>query len=85
MKKMNPLELVPVRTPREFNEIYNSNMEVIDEVLDKLIKASNRQNNKIFLMSLGYLGLSLVTYGLLNEVARLKDKIDILTKKNEES
>lgn len=85
MKRMDPIELVHVRSAGEFKDMYNSNIRLIDEVLDKLIIASNRQNNRIFLMSLGYLGLSFVTYKLINEITTLKEKVDTLTKKNEES
>ena len=85
MKRMDPMEIVPVGTAKEFNEIYNSNICLVDEVLDKLIVASNRQNGRIFLISVGFLGLTAVTYTLVNEIVKLKEKVDILTKKNEES
>ncbi len=85
MKRMDPMEIVPISNAKEFNEIYNSNIKLVDEVLDKLIIASNRQNSRIFLVSLGFLGLTAVTYTLVNEIVKLKEKVDILTKKNEES
>lgn len=84
MKRMNPMETVSIRSAQSFRELYNQNLQLIDEVLDKLIVASNRQNARLFLTSTGCLGLTAIVYVLVNKVAKLEEQIDILSKANKE-
>lgn len=92
MRRMDPMEVVPIKSVGEFADMYNSNLELMDEVIDKLIVASNRQNRKIFMLSLICLGLASTTYVLMNQMTYMRQRVDILVsskgntkKENEES
>lgn len=92
MRRMDPMEVVPIKSVGEFADMYNSNLELMDEVIDKLIVASNRQNRKIFMLSLICLGLASTTYVLMNQITYMRQRVDILVsskgntkKENEES
>ena len=92
MRRMDPMEVIPIKSVGEFADMYNSNLELMDEVIDKLIVASNRQNRKIFMLSLICLGLASTTYVLMNQMTYMRQRVDILVsskgstkKENEES
>ena len=57
-------------------------MELIREVFNKLIATSNRQNRRIFWLSIIGIGLAGSVYKLANKVVLLEEKVDNLTSKN---
>lgn len=82
MKKIANNEVISASTIEEVIHVYNMDMELIREVFNKLIATSNRQNRRIFWLSIIGIGLAGSVYKLANKVVLLEEKVDNLTSKN---
>ena len=82
MKKIANNEAISASTIEEVIHVYNMDMELIREVFNKLIATSNRQNRRIFWLSIIGIGLAGSVYKLANKVVLLEEKVDNLTSKN---
>ena len=73
---------VDVSSIEEAMQVYNTDMEIIRELFNKIITVSNRQNRRIFWLSIIGLGMAGSLYTLGNKYVELEEKFDNYISRN---
>lgn len=75
MRKKLELSSRDIFTINDFVELHNDNMEFINDMFNKFIVASNRQNSEIFWLKLSTITLAGTIYLLANRLERAEQQI----------
>lgn len=76
---------IKVGSVEEALEVYNNNVDMTREIFNKLIAASNRQNRRIFILSIIGLGIAASVYGLTNRCMQMEERLNNYISRNAET
>lgn len=78
MTYMDDIHQTELNSINDFIMLHNSNMEVLNNVLNKLIAVSNRQNTKIFWLEMGLIVLGASVFRMSGKLTKAQQKIALM-------
>ena len=78
MTYMDDIHQTELGSINDFIMLHNNNMEVLNNVLNKLIAASNRQNKKIFWLEIGLIVLGASVFRMTGKLDKAQQQIALM-------